>query len=106
MLSVNGPVLECGTGVTTNLMDLLEGRRGMTIWSLEHDAIWHAYIRDVLRRYHIPGVELSLTPIKGNGRFGWYTPPLQRMPKTFDLVICDGPPQQTTLGGRHAYCPR
>lgn len=105
VLSVNGPVLECGTGVTTILMGLLGGRRGITIWSLEHDAIWHAHIGDVLRRYHIPGVELCLAPIKENGRFGWYMPPLQRMPRTFDLVICDGPPQQTTLGGRYGLLP-
>jgi hypothetical protein len=86
-------------------MGLLGGRRGITIWSLEHDAIWHAHIQDVLRRYHIPGVELCLAPIKDNGRFAWYTPPLQRMPRTFDLVICDGPPQHTTLGGRYGLLP-
>jgi hypothetical protein len=27
------------------------------------------------------------------------------MPMTFDLVICDGPPQQTTLGGRYGLLP-
>lgn len=105
VLSVNGSVLECGTGVTTILMGLLGGRRGVTIWSLEHDATWHARVGDVLRRYHISGVELCLAPIKDNGRFGWYTPPLEKMPKTFDLVICDGPPQQTTLGGRYGLLP-
>jgi hypothetical protein len=43
--------------------------------------------------------------IKDNGRFGWYMPPLQSMPKTSDLVICDGPPQQTTLAGRYGLLP-
>jgi hypothetical protein len=105
VVSVNGAVLECGTGVTTILMGLLGGRRGITIWSLEHDAIWYAHIEEVLRRYRIPGVELCLAPIKDNGQFGWYDPPLQRMPSTFDLVICDGPPQKTTLGGRYGLLP-
>jgi len=100
-LSVDCAVLECGTGLTTVLMGLLGGRRGITIWSLEHDPYWHAHIEEVLRRYQITGVEVCLAPIMDYGQFGWYAPPLQRMPRTFRLVICDGPPQKTTLGGRY-----
>ena len=105
VVSVDGAVLECGTGLTTILMGLLGGRRGITIWSLEHDPYWHAHIKEVLRRYHIPGVEVCLAPIKDYGQFGWYAPPLQRLPRIFRLVICDGPPQKTTLRGRYGLLP-
>ena len=78
---------------------------GITIWSLEHDPYWQARIEEVLEHYHIPGVELCLAPINDYGEFGWYAPPFQRLPKTFRIVICDGPPQKTTLGGRYGLLP-
>ena len=105
VLSVDSSVLECGSGVTTILMGLLGSRRGITIWTLEHDPYWQSRIEEVLQRYHIPGVELCAAPITDYGEFGWYAPPFQRLPKTFRLVICDGPPQKTTLGGRYGLLP-
>jgi len=105
VLSVDGSVLECGSGVTTILMGLLGSRRGITIWSLEHDPYWQSRVEEVLQRYHIPSVELCAAPITDYGEFGWYAPPFQRLPKTFRLVVCDGPPQKTTLGGRYGLLP-
>src|SRR3989442_15841288 len=33
-----GPILECGSGLTSILLGLLAGRRGVETWSLEHIA--------------------------------------------------------------------
>ena len=38
-----GPVLECGSGLTTVILGLLAGRRGVRTWSLEHHPEWHTY---------------------------------------------------------------
>src|SRR5688572_10649779 len=34
--STMGPILECGSGLTSLLLGLVAGRRGVEIWSLEH----------------------------------------------------------------------
>jgi hypothetical protein len=34
----SGPVLECGSGLTSVMLGLLAGRRGVQTWSLEHVA--------------------------------------------------------------------
>src|SRR3954468_15119756 len=37
-----GPVLECGSGLTSILLGFLAGRRGVETWSLEHFPEWLA----------------------------------------------------------------
>src|SRR5437588_6636446 len=43
-----GPILECGSGITTILMGLLAGKRGVNIYSLEHIGEWRARVLDCL----------------------------------------------------------
>ena len=99
-----GPVLECGSGLTTLVLGSVAGRRGVEIWTLEHDAEWHARVVAALRRHGLQGVRLCLAPLSDYGRFVWYVPPLERMPRAFQLVVCDGPPG-TTPGGRYGLLP-
>ncbi len=99
-----GPVLECGAGLTTILLGTLAARRWVDVWSLEHDRRWHARVAAVLQRHHIPGVHLTLAPLRSYGDFTWYDAPLQAMPARFALVVCDGPPEQTR-GGRYGLVP-
>ena len=40
-LVTEGPVLECGSGMTTLLLGELAGKRGVETWSLEHHDGWH-----------------------------------------------------------------
>src|SRR6266852_6742346 len=82
----SGPVLECGSGLTTVMLGLLAGRRGDQTWSLEHFAEWQARVTSVLQRFEIPNIQIYSAPLRRYGEFAWYDPPLARMPKEFQLV--------------------
>jgi hypothetical protein len=99
-----GPILECGSGLTTFLLGLYAGRRGVQTWSLEHMPEWQARVTAALHRHRIPGVDICLAPLRGYGNFDWYDPPLAALPESFSLVVCDGPPE-TTQGGRYGLLP-
>jgi hypothetical protein len=102
--TVEGPVLECGSGLTTLLVGLLAGRRGFEAWSLEHHPEWHARVGAALEEHNVPRAHLALAPLKSYGEFSWYDPPLAEMPDAFSLVVCDGPPS-VTPGGRYGLLP-
>jgi len=102
--AASGPILECGSGVTTLLLGLLAGRRGVDTWTLEHLPPWHARVDGVLRAHAIPHVHNCLAPLRDYGGYSWYAPPLERLPPRFQLVICDGPPEATP-GGRYGLWP-
>jgi predicted O-methyltransferase YrrM len=99
-----GPVLECGSGLTTLLLGMLAGRRGVEVRSLEHSALWQQRIAAVLSENRIANVEVLSSPLRDYGDFSWYDPPLQKLPDHFQLVVCDGPPGQTK-GGRYGLLP-
>jgi|SRR5947207_1495692 len=94
-----GPVLECGSGLTTLLLGALAGRRGVEVWSLEHDVAWRRRVSAALREHVAGQVYLWLSPLSDYGAFDWYAAPLPLMPEQFRLVVCDGPPDGTR-GGR------
>ncbi len=100
-----GPILECGSGITTILLGLVAGRRGIPIWSLEHDVNWYERMTSLLHEHRIPGVEICLAPLRNYEKYFWYDPPLDRMPASFRLVVCDGPPQLSTPGERYGLLP-
>jgi O-antigen/teichoic acid export membrane protein len=104
--TTNDPVLECGSGLTTILLGLFAGSRGVKIWTLEHDPEWYERIAKVIREFNIKGVELVLAPLRSYGEFTWYDAPMDRMPQRFGIVICDGPPKKTTPGDRYGLVPR
>lgn len=102
--TTSDPILECGSGLTTILVGLLAGRRGVRTYSLEHTSEWRGRINDTLRKLRIPQVEVSLAPLREYDGFSWYEAPLAQLPKGFGLVICDGPPGSTP-GGRYGLMP-
>ena len=102
--TTQGSILECGSGITTLLLGLVAGRRGIEIVSLEHDARWHARVASVLRTLRIPQVRLVLAPLQDRGTFTWYGEPPGGWPSALRLVICDGPPSSTP-GGRYGLFP-
>ncbi len=102
--STSGPVLECGSGLTSVVLGLLAGRRGIQTWSLEHCAEWQARVTGVLERFEIPNVQICSAPLRRYGEFDWYDASLALMPKEFQLVVCDGPPG-STAGGRYGLLP-
>lgn len=103
-LSSHGPILECGSGLTTILVGAIATKLGHKHWALEHSAEWSARVQRCLDRYAVGSVVLCTTPLHDHGNFAWYDAPLQVMPDNFSLVICDGPPGHTK-GGRVGLVP-
>jgi hypothetical protein len=102
--TTEGPVLECGSGLTTLLLGQVAGGRGVETWSLEHNPQWHQRVSNALKRHQVPRVNLCFAPLRDYGAFNWYDPPLAKMPERFSLVICDGPPDLAN-GGRYGLLP-
>jgi Methyltransferase domain len=103
-LTCKGPILECGSGLTTLLVGAIAQRSGNTVWSLEHHAGWRARVRAFLKEYAIGAAEVCHAPLSNYGDFCWYSAPLEALPHKFSLVICDGPPADTP-GGRYGLVP-
>ncbi len=103
-VTTEGPVLECGSGVTTILIGILCGKRNIDVWSLEHYDEWRQRVSGVLADNDITGVHVCSAPLVEYGEFVWYDPPLAQRPEAFSLVICDGPPG-STKGGRYGLLP-
>jgi hypothetical protein len=99
-----GPILECGSGLTTILAGLLAGKRGISVWSLEDSREWYMRVTSIVRRYHIPGVHVLFCPLRNYPGFSWYDLSLEELPENFSFVICDGP-IGTVPGGRYGLLP-
>jgi len=100
-----GPVLECGSGLSTLLIGVVAQARGVKVVSLENDPPYAARVRDFLEKYDIRSVELRVAPLKSYGDFDWYEmPDLDTLREKYALVICDGPPGKTR-GGRYGLVP-
>ena len=101
----DGPILECGSGLSTILAGAVAQSRGTRMWSLEHEPKWAARTQKYLDKYRIHSVTMAVAPIRSFGDFDWYSlPSLQTIPGKIALVICDGPPGGTR-GGRYGLVP-
>lgn len=99
-LTADGPILECGSGLSTILVGAIAKARGIDHWAPE----WAAKLQQYLSKYQIDSVVLCARPLKDYGDFSWYDPPLESMPESFPLVLCDGLPG-STKGGRFGLVP-
>ena len=97
-----GPILECGSGLTTVLLAIYAGKRGIPVVSLEHVPEWHRTVSEALKRFELAS-QVKLAPLKHYDGFDWYELP-EKLPKNVKLVICDGPPGET-FGGRYGLLP-
>lgn len=101
----DGPILECGSGLSTLLIGAVAQARGTRVWSLEHEPKWAARVQKYLDKYRIRSVTVCTAPIRSYGEFDWYAlTSLQTLPGKISLVICDGPPGGTR-GGRYGLVP-
>lgn len=98
-----GPVLECGSGLSTLLLGIAADRLGYDLYSLEHDAGWHAQVAAAVQRLGLKRVRVIAAPLVMHGGYAWYDAP-GHFPEEFTLVLCDGPPG-TTMGGRYGLLP-
>jgi len=97
-------ILECGSGLSTLLTGAVATRLGYPYWCLEHSPVWAATVQPYLAKYTISAVTLVVRPLISYGSYSWYDPPLSEMPRSFSLVLCDGPPRRTE-GGRYGLMP-
>lgn len=98
-LKSKGPVLECGSGLTTLILGGIAKQLGYEVWAMEHKSKWARRIRSYLDHFGMNNVRLCSSPLRQYESFDWYDPPLAIMPRQFELVVCDGPPGRTR-GGR------
>jgi Methyltransferase domain len=97
-----GPILECGSGLTTIVLSALVGEQKESI-SLEHLSEWCERVERVLSRHDLPN-RLRHMPLTHRAGFDWYASDFLSRDQRFGLVICDGPPG-STLGGRYGLLP-
>lgn len=99
-----GPVLECGSGLSTVLLAAVAEQRRIEVVTLEHDQAWYQRMRRVLAAFGFSRVRLVHAPLVESATYSWYDVP-PGLPAAFTLVICDGPPGNTR-GGRYGLLPR
>jgi hypothetical protein len=102
---IQGPILECGSGLTTLLLGLVAQQTGRRVWTLEHNASWANKVQNALAHHSILGVNVCLAQLCDYQSYVWYAAPKTHMPTDFALVVCDGPPGNT-LGGRYGLLPQ
>jgi len=102
--TTHGPVLECGSGLTTLALALLAARRGVQVLTLEHEPAWLAHVQAMARRGGGGAITVCETPLRSYEDFDWYDVSRLELPAEFRLVVCDGPPG-TTRGGRYGLLP-
>lgn len=102
--TVQGPILECGSGATTLLMGILTQGRGISIFSLEHHPLWHQKMTSTLARYGMDHVQVLHAPLRDFGEYDWYDVDKARIPADIELVVCDGPPGNIK-GSRYGLIP-
>jgi predicted O-methyltransferase YrrM len=87
-----GPILECGSGLSTLVMAAANPR--IDVYALEHDEQWHGRVTGEAARLGLTNITVKLAPIED----GWYA--RDAVPDAqFALAVCDGPPR--AVSDRH-----
>ena len=90
----NGPILECGSGLSTIVMAAASKH---DVWALESDAGWASVTSENVKGFGLTNVKMCYAPIKDYGKYEWYDYP-ENLPM-FDMLYCDGP-HRTNKGFR------
>lgn len=102
-LITSGPILECGSGLSSIVLGAIATNRKLPHWILEHKPTWATKVQEVTQQHGLKSV-FCTRPLKDYGDFHWYDLSLEQLPESFSLVICDGPPSRTK-GGRYGLSP-
>lgn len=101
-MTTKGPILECGSGLSTVILRLIAERRHLDVWSLEEDSEYASQVAARMARLHAAS-RIVHSPLTGYGEYDWYALPPD-LPTGFTLVVCDGPSQRCR-GGRYGLVP-
>lgn len=86
-----GPVVECGSGLSTVLCLAQLRTRPLPYVALEHDPRWVRHVRLALRLVGLDPAPLLWAPLADFGDFSWYDLVGLRIPDRIALLLCDGP---------------
>ena len=104
-LCTNGPILECGSGITTILTASLTVQRKIPFVVLENNYEWFLYLNRVVDYLKFENVQVIYAPLHEYSGFTWYyIEDLDLINEKIRLVICDGP-RGNTPGGRYGLLP-
>ena len=101
----SGSVLECGSGATTLILTLALADSSRQIYTLEQDSFWYCKIVRLVNKHSLPNIHVQLVPIEDYGEFHWYDLKGVALPDDIGMVVCDGPPGSTIVGGRYGLLP-
>ena len=102
--ATKGPILECGSGLTTVIMGLLTKDRNVSIVALEHHDGWRQRVCAAVDTLGFDHVTILRAPLKDFGEYDWYHFDKTLLPKDIQLVVCDGPPGNIK-GSRYGLVP-
>lgn len=85
--AADGPILECGSGLTTLVMAL--ANPNVHVHALESDVMWATKANRALVRHGIKNATIHFVEMKDYEGGRWYV--LPDLPDDFSLVLCDGP---------------
>jgi hypothetical protein len=100
----SGPVLECGSGVSTLVLVAGVSPATRRLVSLEHQNDWAKRVWDGIPRDMRANLDLVVRPLVSWGEYDWYDMDVTSLPESIGFVFCDGPPG-TTRGGRIGIAP-
>ncbi len=102
----SGPILECGSGITTLILGLALADSCRYIYALEQDTFWYRKIALLVNKHSLKNVHVRQVSIKDYGDFHWYgLKGVELPPDDIGMVVCDGPPGSTIVGGRYGLLP-
>jgi predicted O-methyltransferase YrrM len=100
----SGPVLECGSGVSTLVLVAGVSPTTRRLVSLEHQSDWAKRVWDGVPRHMRANLEMVVRPLVSWGEYDWYDVDVTSLPESIGFVFCDGPPGNTR-GGRIGITP-
>lgn len=103
-LESSGPVLECGSGISSILLGLALERSGREVFCLEHDSVWKGKVERTVRQFRLKNVSVICSPLVDYGEFTWFERSPALLAREYSFIFCDGPPG-TTKGGRYGVLP-
>lgn len=92
---IDGPILECGSGLSTMLLGIEAQRRALSHYALENDPGWARRMRRELTANGITSVAVCETPLRNYGNYTWYDVSQANLPTSFAMAVCDGPAGDT-----------
>lgn len=95
--NVKGPILECGSGLSTLAMAAATDQE---VWALEHDPIWAESTRQKAIHHGLSNVHIVDAPLKVTDGVSWYE--TEGLPESFAMALLDGPPRKNQ-GGRRGF---